>query len=157
VLCVNCISQSKQVDDSTGYSQADEDRSSLICCPCPQTINRNCGSIEDETCLNPDTRDCWWQTGYDNWILQQNTYSAKICANSRSCISDSSISSHKILITDMPDWDYFYIYYSVILLSPVPYAFVTLANVTNLLLRGFHNVTFIFTFIVFVICFIIAK
>jgi len=48
------------------YGQADEDSSSPVCCSRPQTININCGSIEDKTCLNPDTRDRWWQTGYDN-------------------------------------------------------------------------------------------
>jgi len=49
------------------YSQADEDRSSPICCPRPQTINRNCGSIDrGRNLLKSRHRDRWWQTGYDN-------------------------------------------------------------------------------------------
>jgi len=43
----------KQVDGNTGQLQPSGRGQ--------QTINRNCGSVEDKTFLDPDTCDCWCQ------------------------------------------------------------------------------------------------
>jgi len=58
--CVLIVShgQSESMTALGSYSQADEDSSSPTCCPRPQTSNKNCGSTEDETFLDRDTRDC---------------------------------------------------------------------------------------------------